>query len=71
MAKVKNKYSIFVRNANGGIIEFYDLSKMEALALVKEMKEDGFTELDMVPTYNTPLFTDTLMAKEEEDGILE
>lgn len=66
-----NKFSVYVRNAEGGIVEFYDLSKMEALNLVKEMKEDGFTELDMVPTYNTPLFTDTLTAKEEEDGILE
>jgi hypothetical protein len=35
------------------------------------MKEDGFTELDMVPTYKTPLFTDTLVSREEEDGILE
>jgi len=66
-----NTYSVFVKNADGGIIEFFDLSKMEALNLVKEMKEDGFTELDMVPTYNTPLFTDTVTAKEEEDGILE
>ena len=67
-----NTFSVFVRNADGGIIEFFDLSKMEALNLVKEMKEDGFTELDMVPTYNTPLFTDTLVSKEEEDdGLLE
>jgi hypothetical protein len=43
---------------------------MEALNLVKEMKEDGFTELDMVPTFSTPLFTDSLEAKEEEDDIL-
>lgn len=67
-----NTYSVFVKNADGGIVEFFDLSKMEALNLVREMKEDGFTELDMVPTYNTPLFTDTLVAKEEEeDGLLE
>lgn len=66
-----NKFSIFVKNSDGGIIEFFDLSKMEAINLLKEMKEDGFTEVDMVPTYNTPLFTDTLVAKEEEDGILE
>jgi len=68
-----NTFSIFVRNAEGGIIEFFDLSKMEALNLVKEMKEDGFTELDMVPTYKTPLFTESIIAKEEEeeDGILE
>ena len=64
-----NNYSVFVRNADGGLVEFYDLSKMDALNLVKEMKEDGFTELDMVPTYTTPLFTDSLEAKEEDDGI--
>lgn len=66
-----NTFSVFVRNAEGGIIEFFDLSKMEALNLVREMKEDGFTELDMVPTYNTPLFTESVVAKEEEDGQLE
>lgn len=66
-----NTYSVFVKNADGGIIEFFDLSKMEALNLVKEMKDDGFTELDMVPTYNTPLFTDTLVAREEENDNLE
>ncbi len=65
-----NKFSVFVRNAEGGIVEFYDLSKMEALNLVKEMKEDGFTELDMVPTFSTPLFTDSLEAKEEEDELI-
>lgn len=64
-----NNYSVFVRNAEGGLIEFYDLSKMDALNLVKEMKEDGFTELDMVPTYNTPLFTDVLEAKEEDSQL--
>lgn len=64
-----NKFSVFVRNAEGGIIEFFDLTKMEALALVNEMKEDGFTELDMVPTFSTPLFTDSLEAKEEDDGL--
>ena len=64
-----NNYSVFVRNAEGGLIEFYDLSKMDALNLVKEMKEDGFTELDMVPTYTTPLFTDSLEAKEEDDRL--
>jgi hypothetical protein len=65
-----NKFSVFVRNAEGGVIEFYDLDKMEALNLVKEMKEDGFTELDMVPTFSTPLFTDSLEAKEEEDELI-
>jgi hypothetical protein len=65
-----NRFSVFVRNAEGGIVEFYDLSKMEALNLVKEMKEDGFTELDMVPTFSTPLFTDSLEAKEEEDELI-
>ena len=60
-----NNYSVFVRNAEGGLIEFYDLSKMDALNLVKEMKEDGFTELDMVPTYTTPLFTDSLEPKDD------
>ncbi|NBX50013.1 hypothetical protein EBT25_08740 [bacterium] len=64
-----NNYSVFVRNAQGGLIEFYDLSKIDALNLVKEMKEDGFTELDMVPTYTTPLFTDSLEAKEEDDRL--
>lgn len=64
-----NNYSVFVRNAEGGLVEFYDLSKMDALNLVKEMKEDGFTELDMVPTYQTPLFTDSLEAKEEDDQL--
>lgn len=64
-----NNYSVFVRNAEGGLVEFYDLSKMDALNLVREMKEDGFTELDMVPTYKTPLFTDSLEAKEEDDGL--
>lgn len=67
----KNTYSVFVRNAEGGIIEFFDLSKMEALNIIREMKEEGFTELDMVPTFNTPLFTDSVLAKEEDDGILE
>ena len=66
-----NTYSLFVRNADGGIIEFFDLSKTDALKLVKEMKDDGFTELDMVPTFSTPYFTDNVLAKEEEDGILE
>ncbi len=66
-----NKFSVYVRNAEGGIVEFYDLSKMEALNLVKEMKEDGFTELDMVPTFSTPLFTDTVEAKEDEDDGIE
>jgi hypothetical protein len=66
-----NKYSIFVKNADGGIVEFFDLSKMEAINLLKEMKDEGFTELDMVPTYSTPLFTDTLVAREEEDEQLE
>lgn len=66
-----NKYSIFVKNADGGVIEFFDLSKMEALNLLKEMKDDGFQELDMVPTFDTPLFTDTVLAKEDEDGNLE
>lgn len=65
-----NKFSVFVRNAEGGIVEFYDLSKMEALNLVKEMKEDGFTELDMVPTFTTALFTDSVEAKEEEDELI-
>jgi hypothetical protein len=65
-----NKFSVFVRNAEGGIVEFYDLTKMEALNLVKEMKEDGFTELDMVPTFTTPLFTDSIEVKEDEDGII-
>lgn len=60
-----NTYSVFVKNADGGIIEFFDLSKMEALNLVKEMKDDGFTELDMVPTYNTPYFTDSIEAKQD------
>lgn len=64
-----NNYSVFVRNAEGGLVEFYDLSKMDALNLVREMKEDGFTELDMVPTYKTPLFTDSLEVKEEDDGL--
>lgn len=66
-----NKFSVFVRNAEGGIVEFYDLTKMEALNLVREMKEDGFTELDMVPTFTTPLFTDTIEAKEESDDGIE
>ena len=64
-----NSYSVFVRNAEGGSVEFYDLSKMEALNLVQEMKSDGFTELDMVPTYKTPLFTDSLEVKEDNDGL--
>ena len=62
-----NNYSVFVRNAEGGLIEFYDLSKMDALNLVKEMKDDGFTELEMVPTYNTPFFTDSLEVKEDDN----
>lgn len=66
-----NKFSVYVRNAEGGIVEFYDLTKMEALNLVREMKEDGFTELDMVPTFTTPLFTDTIESKEEEDDGIE
>jgi hypothetical protein len=66
-----NKFSVYVRNAEGGIVEFYDLSKMEALNLVREMKEDGFTELDMVPTFTTPLFTDSIEAKEESDDGIE
>ena len=66
-----NKFSVYVRNAEGGIVEFYDLTKMEALNLVREMKEDGFTELDMVPTFTTPLFTDTIEAKDESDDGIE
>lgn len=66
-----NKFSVYVRNAEGGIVEFYDLTKMEALNLVREMKEDGFTELDMVPTFTTPLFTDTIEAKEDQDDGIE
>ncbi|MDC3266448.1 hypothetical protein OAU13_00820 [bacterium] len=66
---MSNTYSVFVRNAEGGIVEFFDLSKMEALNLVQEMKNDGFTELDMVPTYNTPLFTDSIEVKEDDDGL--
>lgn len=62
-----NNYSVFVRNADGGLIEFFDLSKMDALDLVRKMKEDGFTELDMVPTYNTPFFTDSIEVKEDND----
>jgi hypothetical protein len=65
-----NKFSVYVRNAEGGILEFYDLSKIEALNLVREMKEDGFTELDMVPTFTTSLFTDSVEAKEEEDELI-
>jgi len=64
-----NKYSVYVRNAEGGIVEFYDLTKMEALNLVREMKQDGFTELDMVPTFSTPLFTDSIEVKEDDDGL--
>jgi len=64
-----NNYSVFVRNAEGGIIEFFDLSKMDALLMMQQMKEDGFTELDMVPTYDTPLFADSLEVKEEDDGL--
>ncbi len=66
-----SKFSVYVRNAEGGIVEFYDLTKMEALNLVREMKEDGFTELDMVPTFTTPLFTDTIEAKDESDDGIE
>lgn len=66
-----SKYSIFVRNADGGVVEFFDLSKMDALQIVREMKEDGFTEIDMVPTFDTPYFTDVVIAKEEEDDQLE
>lgn len=61
-----NTYSVFVKNADGGIIEFFDLGKMDAINLVKEMKDDGFTELDMVPTYKTPYFTDNVIAQEDE-----
>lgn len=64
-----NSYSVFVRNAEGGLVEFYNLSKMEALNIVEEMKNYGFTEHDMVPIYNTPLFTDSLEAKEDNDGL--
>lgn len=66
---MSNNYSVFVRNAEGGIVEFFDLSKMEALLMMQQMKEEGFTELDMVPIYNTPLFTDSLEAKEEDDRL--
>jgi hypothetical protein len=66
---MSNNYSVFVRNAEGGIVEFFDLSKMEALSLLNEMKEEGFTELDMVPTYSTPLFTDSIDVKEDDDGL--
>jgi hypothetical protein len=64
---MRNKFSVFVRNAEGGLIEFFDLSKTDALNLVKQMKEDGFTELDVVPTFDTPYFTDSVLQQQEEE----
>lgn len=66
---MSDKYSVYVRNAEGGLVEFYNLSKMEALNIVEEMKRYGFTEHDMVPIYNTPLFTDSLEVKEDNDEL--
>lgn len=60
-----NQYSVFVRNADGGILEFYELDKMQALKMVEEMKGDGFTEVDMVPTFTTPYYTDSVLGEEE------
>jgi hypothetical protein len=64
---MRNKFSVFVRNAEGGLIEFFDLSKTDALNLVKQMKEDVFTELDVVPTFDTPYFTDSVLQQQEEE----
>ena len=64
---MRNKFSVFVRNAEGGLIEFFDLSKTDAVSLVKQMKEDGFTELDVVPTFDTPYFTDSVLQQQEEE----
>lgn len=67
MAIKENTYSIFVRNGEGGIFEFYDLSKMEALDIVRKMKDDGFTEVDMVQTFKTPYHTDSIQSEEFKD----
>jgi hypothetical protein len=64
-----NTYSVFVRNADGGIIEFFELSKTEALRIVQEMKTDGFKEVDMVPTYDTPLFAETAESIRVKEGV--
>lgn len=63
-------YSVFVKNAQGGIHEFYDLDKMQALDMVREMKADGFQEVDMVQTFDTPYYTDCVLAKEDDDNDL-
>lgn len=61
-------YSIFVTNSDDGLFEFADLNKTDAMKLRAELRAEKHKRVEMIETYRTPYFIDTVFEEERNDN---